>query len=1034
MKKTTLLLCLAILLICALAAPAAAFSGAGSGTTEDPYQITSRAQLNEINLALSAAYILMNNLDMEGSSNPWMPIGSDASPFTGDFNGNGYSISNMYISTSTGHVGLLSNAVNAEIYNLQIRDCKISDYSSTGGVGSIVGVIGSGTTIQNCASSGIITGKDFIGGIAGISSTSGIKTIQNCYADVELHSHGGNYGQAGGIVSVIWDGQVINCYTIGSIDGASYVGGIISSIGTTNSLVQSNIAYISDIFASGYTNRIIGGTQTGSVISNYGYYNIKLNGIEHTWLPVGTTLSNGGDATQTELATKTWWETYPEWSFNESSVWSWDNTTNLPYLKLLRYRSIPQTIQITVSPLISYDLSDMTYLNATIEGAGDIIFIWQHSIDNISYTNVSTDTIYIGTEYANISSITNPTELGTHYYRLILINPASLDSSISPSVSIARCQTYTPDTIIEQTTPDITDETTSQYKVQTQHILPDSPVKLMYLDQYLAYLAVGNAVYKIQSDTGTITPISDSTGNTIQNAYIGSTNAVITDIDNITAIYDYASGSQIPLSADSTGIIASTTYYAAVKNNSGYLNLYAATGTYINTIATSVTQIAANDQTNIIIGHAGTTTLYIWQPSESSITQTTATIPYAITDIKQIIGTNQFIVTTAYKSYIYAITESGVITSEMISSANNPLSHTQSTTSDTIIGTNTNGLYIIDNTGTTIGTYTAGSILNDASIARLTGLWAITGGADTQAYFLTKSSTSSWTLEQTSQIDNPISHTQISATGTYALICSGTSLYLFKNTDASATLYYLNGIVISSSGAPYGNQSITMNGETIKLDSSGKFVTFVTPGTTYTFVADTITTQYTATNSLLQTIVIQLKPNPYATAITYTAAYNSTSGNIEMEYGDTTGKTESVTWSIYDTSNKTTIYTHTGTPGKETYPIPIEESYKNYQVTVTADRGDTSVKNSWTITPSGSSPINLFGLDDTGKNLIFCTVLMIFGGLFGVMHSTKGALAVSALAAWMRYMELITIPWILISIAAVIAIMASLQRGGEGKV
>ncbi len=59
---------------------------------------------------------------------------------------------------------------------------------------------------------------------------------------------------------------------------------------------------------------------------------------------------------------------------------------------------------------------------------------------------------------------------------------------------------------------------------------------------------------------------------------------------------------------------------------------------------------------------------------------------------------------------------------------------------------------------------------------------------------------------------------------------------------------------------------------------------------------------------------------------------------------------------------------------------------------------------------------------------------MIFGGLFGVMHSTKGALAVTALAAWMRYMELITIPWILISIAAVIAIIASLQRGGEGKV
>ena len=78
----------------------------------------------------------------------------------------------------------------------------------------------------------------------------------------------------------------------------------------------------------------------------------------------------------------------------------------------------------------------------------------------------------------------------------------------------------------------------------------------------------------------------------------------------------------------------------------------------------------------------------------------------------------------------------------------------------------------------------------------------------------------------------------------------------------------------------------------------------------------------------------------------------------------------------------------------------------------------------------GSSPISIPGLDDTGKNILFCAVLMIFGALFGVVHSTKGAVAVSFLAAALRYFELITIPWILIIVAATIAIIAALARGG----
>lgn len=81
------------------------------------------------------------------------------------------------------------------------------------------------------------------------------------------------------------------------------------------------------------------------------------------------------------------------------------------------------------------------------------------------------------------------------------------------------------------------------------------------------------------------------------------------------------------------------------------------------------------------------------------------------------------------------------------------------------------------------------------------------------------------------------------------------------------------------------------------------------------------------------------------------------------------------------------------------------------------------------ITPSGSSPLAL-PLDNTGKNILFTGVLMMFSALFGVMHSTKGAIALTALAAMMRYLELVTIPWIVIIIAMAIAILAALAKGG----
>lgn len=56
--------------------------------------ITSADDLQAINNNLSGKYILMGDIDLSGEN--WTPIGDLSDPFTGEFNGNGYTVSNLF--------------------------------------------------------------------------------------------------------------------------------------------------------------------------------------------------------------------------------------------------------------------------------------------------------------------------------------------------------------------------------------------------------------------------------------------------------------------------------------------------------------------------------------------------------------------------------------------------------------------------------------------------------------------------------------------------------------------------------------------------------------------------------------------------------------------------------------------------------------------------------------------------------------------------------------------------------------------------
>ena len=111
-------------MLCSLGV-SAQFSGAGSGTSSDPYQITNAEQLFEVRNSLSAYYKLMNDIDLtewiaeESPSQGWTPIGTTTTPFAGDFDGNNKSIKGLYINKpSVDYVGLIGYATGCTIRNI----------------------------------------------------------------------------------------------------------------------------------------------------------------------------------------------------------------------------------------------------------------------------------------------------------------------------------------------------------------------------------------------------------------------------------------------------------------------------------------------------------------------------------------------------------------------------------------------------------------------------------------------------------------------------------------------------------------------------------------------------------------------------------------------------------------------------------------------------------------------------------------------------------------------------------------------------
>lgn len=242
------------------------------------------------------------NIDLENEPN-WTPIGGtviehpstwEISVFKGNYDGDGYKITNLTTTEDSNHVGLFGKVEDATIQNCNITG-NVNGYNYVGG---IVGGVGVKTKILNCSFQGSVMGEsDCVGGIVGETSAEcevsgcfargkveglqkvggiagkGVGTIKNCYALANVTATGVN---AGGIAGKAYGVTIENCYYSGEVSAKNYAGGIAGYVSGAKT-IRNCVSLAESVTGSEYVNRIAGQViGNTSLINNHSYNRTKL--------------------------------------------------------------------------------------------------------------------------------------------------------------------------------------------------------------------------------------------------------------------------------------------------------------------------------------------------------------------------------------------------------------------------------------------------------------------------------------------------------------------------------------------------------------------------------------------------------------------------------------------------------------------------------------------------------------------------------------------------------------------------------------
>ena len=199
----------------------------------------------------------------------WTPIGNYSKQYQGTFDGNGKTIRNLFISSTSNEIGFFGYAADCRIKNITFDNAKVkgNDNSSTGILAGYAGscVIENIKTTGNCS----VEGQYETGGIAGRANGN----ISNC----ENHAIVNGLHSVGGIVGICFDSgnSITSCANYGAITGTEdFVGGIIGYFGEGS---LQNSANYGNITGDARVGNLIGYANICNINNVLGIGNITAN-------------------------------------------------------------------------------------------------------------------------------------------------------------------------------------------------------------------------------------------------------------------------------------------------------------------------------------------------------------------------------------------------------------------------------------------------------------------------------------------------------------------------------------------------------------------------------------------------------------------------------------------------------------------------------------------------------------------------------------------------------------------------------------
>ena len=209
----------------------------------------------------------------------WTPIGNYFKQYQGTFDGNGKTIRNLFISSTSDEIGFFGYAADCRIKNITFDNAKVkgNDNYSTGILAGCAGscVIENIKTTRNCS----VEGKYETGGIAGRANGN----ISNC----ENHAIVNGLHSVGGIVGICFDSEnsITSCANYGAITGTEdFVGGIIGYFGEGS---LQNSANNGNITGDARVGNLIGYANICNINNVLGIGNITANYADCNGLIVG---------------------------------------------------------------------------------------------------------------------------------------------------------------------------------------------------------------------------------------------------------------------------------------------------------------------------------------------------------------------------------------------------------------------------------------------------------------------------------------------------------------------------------------------------------------------------------------------------------------------------------------------------------------------------------------------------------------------------------------------------------------------------